>query len=111
MKITSSKVGSEARNPARKTAAKNPAAKKPTTKRSKAQNLAIALEMERQGHPRKAKEFFRAAGAAKNPAKLYAVHKVGMRSPIAVFSARSDALEFGQRWADVHKTPVQVTEQ
>ena len=53
-----------------------------------------------------------AAKSARKPAiKLYAVRKVGMRTPIAVFSVRSDAVEFGQSWANIHKTPVQVVEQ
>jgi len=50
-----------------------------------------------------------AAKPARKPAaKLYAVHKVGMRSPIAVFASRADAVKFGQSWADIHKSPVQV---
>lgn len=62
--------------------------------------------------------------AAKNPArktaaktarkaatKVYAVHEVGMRTPIAVFANRADAVEFGQHWANIHKLPVQVIEQ
>jgi len=43
--------------------------------------------------------------------KVYAVHKVGMRTPIAVFATRADAVEFGQHWANIHKLPVQVIEQ
>jgi len=77
MKITTAKVGAEARKPA----AKNPARKT-------------------------------AAKAARKAAtKFYAVHKVGMRTPIAVFATRADAVEFGQNWANVHKMPVQVIEQ
>lgn len=81
MKITKAKVGSEARKPA----AKNPARKtvaKPAAKT-----------------------------ARKAATKVYAVHKVGMRAPIAVFTTRTDAVEFGQNWANVHKMPVQVIEQ
>ena len=90
MKITQSKVGAEARKPARKSAAKNPA--KP--KRRPGVVRMVNEEIDRMTRR-----------------KLYAVHKVGMRAPIAVFSARSDAIEFGQSWANVHKTPVQVSEQ
>jgi hypothetical protein len=49
--------------------------------------------------------------ARKAEKKVYAVHKVGMRTPIAVFATRADAVEFGQNWANVHKMPVQVIEQ
>ena len=42
--------------------AKNP-------KRTKTQDIAIALSEQRAGHPRKAKEFFEKAAVAKNPAK------------------------------------------
>lgn len=53
-----------------------------------------------------------AAKVARGPAiKLYAVRKIGMRAPIAVFSVRSDAVEFGQNWANIHNAPVQVVEQ
>ncbi len=64
MKVTSSKVGSEAK-PARKTPA---------------------------------------------PAKVktWSVFKVGMKTPVAVFASRADAVKFGQSWADIHKSPVQV---
>jgi hypothetical protein len=86
MKITQSKVGAEARKPARKTAARKNPARKTAAKPA-------------------------AKTARKTAAKLYAVHKVGMKAPIAVFSARSDAIEFGQSWANIHKTPVQVSEQ
>jgi len=37
--------------------------------RSKKQDLRIALELQRAGHPRKAKEFFKRAAVASNPAK------------------------------------------
>jgi hypothetical protein len=43
--------------------------------------------------------------------KVYGIHEVGMRTPIAVFANRADAVEFGQHWANVHKMPVQVIEQ
>jgi hypothetical protein len=53
--------------------------------------------------------------AAKNPArktaakvKTWAVFKVGMKTPVAVFASRADAVKFGQSWADIHKSPVQV---
>jgi len=67
----------------------------------------------------------RKAPARKNPAKktaakktaparktapAYAVIKVGMRTPLAVFAKRSDAVAFGQSWADIHKAPVRVIE-
>ncbi len=50
--------------------------------------------------------------ARKTPApakvKTWAVYKVGMKTPVAVFASRADAVKFGQGWADIHKTPVQV---
>lgn len=50
--------------------------------------------------------------ARKTPApakvKTWAVFKVGMKTPVAVFSSRADAVKFGQSWADIHKSPVQV---
>ena len=51
--------------------------------------------------------------ARKTPApasktKTYAVVQIGRRVPIAVFAARADAVKFGQSWADIHKSPVQV---
>ena len=45
---------------------------------------------------------------AKKTAPAYAVVKVGMRTPLAVFAKRADAVAFGQSWADIHKTPVRV---
>jgi hypothetical protein len=81
MKITKAKVGSETRKPAAKNPARKTAAK-PAAKTSR-----------------------------KAATKVYAVHKVGMRTPIAVFANRADAVEFGQNWANVHKMPVQVIEQ
>ena len=47
---------------------------------------------------------------AKKTAPAYAVVKVGMRTPLAVFAKRSDAVAFGQSWADIHKAPVRVIE-
>lgn len=51
--------------------------------------------------------------ARKNPApasktKTYAVVQIGARTPLGVFAKRSDAVAFGQSWADIHKSPVQV---
>jgi hypothetical protein len=86
MKITKEKVGSETRKPA----AKNPAKPK-----------------RRPGVVRMVNEEINRMTAT----KVYAVHKVGMRTPIAVFATRADAVEFGQNWANVHKMPVQVIEQ
>ena len=78
MKITKGKVGSESR--------KAPARKNPARKT--------------------------AAPAKKAPARktaaTYAVFKVGMKTPLAVFASRADAVKFGQSWADIHKAPVQV---
>lgn len=48
------------------------------------------------------------AAPAKKSTPAYAVVKVGMRTPLAVFAKRSDAVAFGQSWADIHKTPVRV---
>jgi hypothetical protein len=48
------------------------------------------------------------AAPAKKTAPAYAVVKVGMRTPLAVFAKRADAVAFGQSWADIHKTPVRV---
>lgn len=45
---------------------------------------------------------------AKKTAPAYAVIKVGMRTPLAVFAKRADAVAFGQSWADIHKTAVRV---
>jgi len=81
MRITKAKVGSETRKPAAKNPARKTAAK-PAAKTSR-----------------------------KAATKVYAVHKVGMRTPIAVFATRTDAVDFGQNWANVHKMPVQVIEQ
>lgn len=79
MKVTASKVGSEARKaPARKNPAKKTAAKK--------------------------------TAPARKTAPAYAVIKVGMRTPLAVFAKKSDAVAFGQGWADIHKAPVRVIE-
>lgn len=50
------------------------------------------------------------AAPAKKTAPAYAVVKVGMRTPLAVFAKRSDAVAFGQSWADIHKAPVRVIE-
>ena len=154
MKITQSKVGAEARKPARKTARKNPATKmtprQQVTRWARDMGLrassgngwvsisdprsdwgetfddwAQAMAWARRAYDAKRDEGKSwpwdvksnparkpAAKTARKPAaKLYAVHKVGMRAPIAVFSARSDAIEFGQSWANIHKTPVQVSEQ
>ena len=86
MKITKAKVGAEARKPA----AKNPAKPK-----------------RRPGVVRMVNEEINRMTAT----KVYAVHKVGMREPIAVFANRADAVEFGQHWANIHKLPVQVIEQ
>ena len=86
MRITKAKVGSETRKPA----VKNPA--KP--KRRPGVVRMVNEEIDRM-----------------TATKVYAVHKVGMRTPIAVFATRTDAVEFGQNWANVHKMPVQVIEQ
>ncbi len=48
------------------------------------------------------------AAPAKKTAAAYAVVKVGMRTPIAVFATRADAVAYGQSWANIHKAPVQV---
>ena len=50
------------------------------------------------------------AAPAKKTAIAYAVVKVGMKTPLAVFAKRADAVNFGQSWADIHKTPVRVVE-
>lgn len=50
------------------------------------------------------------AAPARKTAPAYAVIKVGMRTPLAVFAKRSDAVAFGQSWADIHKAPVRVIE-
>ena len=46
--------------------------------------------------------------AAPAKVKTWAVYKVGMKTPVAVFASRADAVKFGQSWADIHKAPVQV---
>ena len=58
-------------------------------------------------------EGFRGNPAKKTPARkpaatTYAVFKVGMKTPLAVFATRADAVAFGQSWADIHKAPVRV---
>lgn len=50
----------------------------------------------------------RAAPARKPAATTWAVFKVGMKTPLAVFASRADAVAFGQSWADIHKAPVRV---
>lgn len=50
------------------------------------------------------------AAPAKKTAIAYAVVKVGMKTPLAVFAKRADAVNFGQSWADIHKIPVRVVE-
>jgi len=45
---------------------------------------------------------------AKPAIKTWSVFKVGMKTPVAVFASRADAVKFGQSWADIHKSPVQV---
>ncbi len=46
--------------------------------------------------------------AAPAKVKTWAVFKVGMKTPVAVFASRADAVKFGRGWADIHKSPVQV---
>lgn len=48
------------------------------------------------------------AAPARKPATTWAVFKVGIKTPLAVFASRADAVAFGQSWADIHKAPVQV---
>lgn len=140
MKVTSSKVGSEAK-PARK----NPAKKRTAAQRIDAAPMSSRLDgygprkglegpfLMRNGRvvyydPKEgsyydpttdiylsAEESIALMGrnpARKTPApakvKTWAVFKVGMKTPVAVFASRADAVKFGQSWADIHKSPVQV---
>ena len=96
-----------ARYKAVKTVSKNPA-RKPTVSRKISQ-------LTREGYPQRqavaiALSEQRAGKVRKNPpkAKMWAVVKIGARSPLAVFATRADAVAFGQSWADIHKAPVQV---
>ncbi len=81
MKITKGKVGSEAK-PARKNPARKTAA---PAKKTPARKTPVPAKV-----------------------KTWAVFKVGMKTPVAVFASRADAVKFGQSWADIHKSPVQV---
>ena len=133
MKITKGKVGSEAKTPARK----NPAQKVEILEKATLPNGARIRLQKRAGkfdvvlnstgiawhylskgtsetHARGVYEMWtlNPNPARKTPApakvKTWAVYKVGMKTPVAVFASRADAVKFGQGWADIHKSPVQV---
>lgn len=138
MKVTASKVGSEAR---RAPARKNPAQKVEILEKATLPNGARIRLQKRAGkfdvvlnstgiawhylskgtseaHARGVYEMWtlapnpakKRAAPAKKTVPAYAVIKVGMRTPLAVFAKRSDAVAFGQSWADIHKAPVRVIE-
>lgn len=146
MKVTASKVGSEARKaPARKNPAKKMTARyqilrwiQGTGIKAVSKNRTVSLSkdewMEVFDNWEQALDFLvkakdnrqiygkpwpwetrknparKRAAPAKKTAPAYAVVKVGMRTPLAVFAKRADAVAFGQSWADIHKAPVRVIE-
>lgn len=135
MKITKGKVGSESRKaPARK----NPAQKVEILEKATLPNGARIRLQKRAGkfdvvlnstgiawrylskgtseaHARGVYEMWtlapnpaRKTAARKDPEFVYAAYKVGMKTPMAFFATRDDAVQFGQTWANVHKHAVQI---
>lgn len=79
--------------------------------RSKAQDLAIAMSEQRAGHPRKAREFFKRAARAKNPASDYP-YRVEMEGPghsglfvtKARFKTAADAKQYARALGKAHRS-------